>query len=168
MDTTTKEVEAQQSSGEPTNEAVAPVVENTTGNTTGTTETPIENQQPTERSRKHLSNSDDDDDRKDKDSEDEHDQRIRGISVPDSSGNDTSDFGSTATKRQLLEDKLDRILKKPKVRRTRRDEDDLEQYQDEKILRLKDEMNIAAQLDIDTLNSRIDTGNNSLIISVAF
>ncbi|CAB4256072.1 similar to Saccharomyces cerevisiae YPR133C SPN1 Protein involved in RNA polymerase II transcription [Maudiozyma barnettii] len=163
MDTTTKEVEAQQSSGEPTNEAVAPVVENTTGNTTGTTETPIENQQPTERSRKHLSNSDDDDDRKDKDSEDEHDQRIRGISVPDSSGNDTSDFGSTATKRQLLEDKLDRILKKPKVRRTRRDEDDLEQYQDEKILRLKDEMNIAAQLDIDTLNSRIDTGNNSLI-----
>nr|3O8Z_A Chain A, Transcription factor IWS1 [Saccharomyces cerevisiae] len=41
--------------------------------------------------------------------------------------------------------------------------DDLEQYLDEKILRLKDEMNIAAQLDIDTLNKRIETGDTSLI-----
>ncbi|QLG73615.1 hypothetical protein HG535_0F01260 [Zygotorulaspora mrakii] len=66
--------------------------------------------------------------------------------------------------RQELEDKLDRILKKPKVRRSRRDEDDLEQYLDEKVLRLKDEMNIAAQLDIETLNKRLDTGDNSLIV----
>ncbi|CAI1781688.1 hypothetical protein SEUBUCD646_0P03960 [Saccharomyces eubayanus] len=73
------------------------------------------------------------------------------------------DSSATPTSRQELEEKLDRILKKPKVRRTRRDEDDLEQYLDEKILRLKDEMNIAAQLDIDTLNKRIETGDTSLI-----
>lgn len=73
------------------------------------------------------------------------------------------DSSATPSSRQELEEKLDRILKKPKVRRTRRDEDDLEQYLDEKILRLKDEMNIAAQLDIDTLNKRIETGDTSLI-----
>ncbi|CAL9727561.1 transcription factor Spn1p [Monosporozyma unispora] len=65
--------------------------------------------------------------------------------------------------RQVLEEKLDMLLKKPKVKRSRRDEDDLEQYLDEKILRLKDEMNIAAQLDIETLNKRIETGDTSLI-----
>lgn len=66
--------------------------------------------------------------------------------------------------RQELEEKLDRIVKKPKARRSRRDEEDLEQYLDEKILRLKDEMNIAAQMDIETLNRRIETGDNSLIV----
>ena len=65
--------------------------------------------------------------------------------------------------RRELEDKLDRLLKKPSVRRTRRDEDDLEQYLDEKILRLKDEMNVAAQMDIETLNKRIENNEKTLI-----
>ncbi|CCE93164.1 transcription factor SPN1 TDEL_0F03530 [Torulaspora delbrueckii] len=75
-----------------------------------------------------------------------------------------NEYDGSVRSRQELEDKLDRILKKPKVRRSRRDEDDLEQYLDEKILRLKDEMNIAAQMDIETLNKRIETGDNSLIV----
>lgn len=66
-------------------------------------------------------------------------------------------------KRQILENKMELLLKKPKVRRTRQDEDDLEQYLDEKILRLKDEMNIAAQRDIETLNKRIETNNEKFV-----
>lgn len=124
-------------------------------------------QNPVERERKHISKSDDDDSdnaiNKNDSDEDEQDKQARENIVRDSSGNDLSSFGQAATKRQLLEEKLDRILKKPKVRRSRRDEDDLEQYLDEKILRLKDEMNIAAQMDIDTLNKRIETGEKSLI-----
>lgn len=176
MSSTEKEVETTQVDETPVvsttaDETTTATQEHPVESTTDTTDGPVDNQTPTERSRKHISNSDDEDSNNDNtvsrtaadDSEDEQDQRIRGVSVRDSTGNDISSGEPTATKRQLLEEKLDRILKKPKVRRTRRDEDDLEQYQDEKILRLKDEMNIAAQMDIDTLNSRIDTGNNSLI-----
>ena len=97
------------------------------------------------------------------DSEDEQDNRVKNTAIRDSAGNDVSFNQPTATERQLLEERLDRIVKKPKVKRSRRDEDDLEQYQDERILRLKDEMNIAAQMDIDTMNKRIETGDNSLI-----
>lgn len=62
----------------------------------------------------------------------------------------------SSRRRQELEDRLDRLLKKPKSRRSKRDEDDLEQFLDERILRLKDEMNIAAQRDIETLNRRLE------------
>ncbi|CCE62950.1 hypothetical protein TPHA_0D03140 [Tetrapisispora phaffii CBS 4417] len=81
------------------------------------------------------------------------------------SGNLSNDaeLDSATRTRKELEDKLDKLLKKPKVRRSRQDEDDLEQYLDEKILRLKDEMNIAAQMDIETLNKRIETNDKSLI-----
>ncbi|CAR26217.1 hypothetical protein ZYGR_0H00240 [Zygosaccharomyces rouxii] len=73
------------------------------------------------------------------------------------------EIDNTHRNRQELEEKLDKIIKKPKARRSRRDEDDLEQFLDEKILRLKDEMNVAAQIDVDTLNKRLETGDNSLI-----
>ncbi|CCC67729.1 hypothetical protein NCAS_0A11710 [Naumovozyma castellii] len=116
-----------------------------------------------ERTRKHIETTA---------SDNESDDDLRKMSaphLPKSASLDVTEnlndnaFEDPHRKRRELEDKLDRILKKPKVRRTRRDEDDLEQYLDEKILRLKDEMNIAAQMDIDTLNKRIETGNTSLI-----
>lgn len=111
-----------------------------------------------ERKRKHISTDLSDDDLE----KEAHNEQSPQPMVENriSRGRDSS---ATPSSRQELEEKLDRILKKPKVRRTRRDEDDLEQYLDEKILRLKDEMNIAAQLDIDTLNKRIETGDTSLI-----
>ncbi|CAI4036987.1 hypothetical protein SMKI_16G2850 [Saccharomyces mikatae IFO 1815] len=111
-----------------------------------------------ERKRKHISTDLSDEDLEKETHNDEIPQPMAENMI--SKGRDSS---TTPTSRQELEEKLDRILKKPKVRRTRRDEDDLEQYLDEKILRLKDEMNIAAQLDIDTLNKRIETGDTSLI-----
>lgn len=83
--------------------------------------------------------------------------------LPTAGEGEYRELDNSTNRRKELEDKLDRIIKKPKVRRNRRDEDDLEQYLDEKILRLKDEMNIAAQLDIETLNKRIETGDTSLI-----
>ena len=100
------------------------------------------------------------------DSEDDNDEealdaKIKQMNVP--SNDVPGPEGRPLTERQLLEEKLDRLLKKPKVRRSRKDEDDLEQYMDEQILRLKDEMNIAAQMDIDTINKRIETGDTSLI-----
>ena len=100
------------------------------------------------------------------DSEDDNDEealdaKIKQMNVP--SNDVPGPEGRPLTERQLLEEKLDRLLKKPKVRRSRKDEDDLEQYMDEQILRLKDEMNIAAQMDIDTINKRIETGDKSLI-----
>ncbi|CCF55967.1 hypothetical protein KAFR_0A05320 [Kazachstania africana CBS 2517] len=111
---------------------------------------PVEDDAPVERKRKHIASGND----SEEDSEEENNQVDTTPEV---------DTGRPMTKRQELEDRLDRLLKKPKVRRSRRDEDDLEQYLDEKILRLKDEMNIAAQMDIETLNKRIETGNTSLI-----
>lgn len=109
----------------------------------------------TERQRKHIDREASDDE-----GGDEND-RLKNMPTLSSEGHE---MDGSARSRQELEDKLDRILKKPKVRRSRRDEDDLEQYMDEKILRLKDEMNIAAQMDIETLNKRIETGDNSLIV----
>ncbi|SCU80104.1 LADA_0B05072g1_1 [Lachancea dasiensis] len=77
----------------------------------------------------------------------------------------TEDVGldQSSRRRQELEDRLDRLMKKPKSRRTRRDEDDLEQFLDERILRLKDEMNLAAQKDIETLNRRLDGVDESAV-----
>lgn len=111
-----------------------------------------------ERQRKHIDAAVSDDENND-------DLNVRNIANMASTMEEGEvEIDGSARNRQELEEKLDRILKKPKVRRSRRDEDDLEQYLDEKILRLKDEMNIAAQLDIDTLNKRIETGDNSLIV----
>lgn len=109
----------------------------------------------TERQRRHIDTAaSDDEDGNDND-------RLKNMPTLGLNGHE---MDGSARNRQELEDKLDRILKKPKVRRSRRDEDDLEQYLDEKILRLKDEMNIAAQMDIETLNKRIETGDNTLIV----
>ncbi|CAI4784291.1 CNT_collapsed_G0059080.mRNA.1.CDS.1 [Saccharomyces cerevisiae] len=116
------------------------------------------NVEAAERKRKHISTDFSDDDLE----KEEHNDQSLQPTVENRASKDR-DSSATPSSRQELEEKLDRILKKPKVRRTRRDEDDLEQYLDEKILRLKDEMNIAAQLDIDTLNKRIETGDTSLI-----
>lgn len=111
-----------------------------------------------ERQRKHIDVVDSD--------EDNDELSVKNMSqvIPSSNHGDSIEIDGSYRNRQELEEKLDRILKKPKVRRSRRDEDDLEQYLDEKILRLKDEMNIAAQMDIETLNRRLDTGDNSLIV----
>ncbi|CCD22613.1 transcription factor SPN1 NDAI_0A04570 [Naumovozyma dairenensis CBS 421] len=134
----------------------------TTGNerisTDSNNEDKNEEQTALERKRKHIETSTSDDDEED----DDRIRSVQGDNLPRSSSADL-DIIDPSKSRQMLEEKLDRILKKPKVRRTRRDEDDLEQYLDEKILRLKDEMNIAAQMDIDTLNKRIETGDTSLI-----
>lgn len=110
-----------------------------------------------ERQRKHIEKSNSDD-------ESESENRAAQIPIVDTRENDGEvEIDSTHRNRQELEEKLDKIIKKPKVRRSRRDEDDLEQFLDEKILRLKDEMNVAAQMDVDTLNKRLETGDNSLI-----
>lgn len=119
----------------------------------------------TERHRRHIDNADDDDDDDDDDEkkkEAELDRNIMNSRTATDTNEDQLD-NKPVSSRQALEEKLDLLLKKPKVKRSRRDEDDLEQYLDEKILRLKDEMNIAAQMDIDTLNKRIETGDTSLI-----
>lgn len=109
-----------------------------------------------ERQRRHIDTAASDD-------EEDVDGNRRVREMPSMSSGSMEIDGSLRS-RQELEEKLDRIVKKPKARRSRRDEDDLEQYLDEKILRLKDEMNIAAQMDIETLNKRIETGDNSLIV----
>lgn len=125
------------------------------------------------RVRKHIDTNYD----SDNDDDDQLDHQARSMAIPSSSldrpsaGDDNIYSGmdgvdrpsSGMSSRRDLEDRLDRILKKPTVRRNRRDEEDLEQMLDEQILRLKDEMNIAAQLDVDTLNKRIETGDNTLI-----
>ncbi|CCH60335.1 hypothetical protein TBLA_0C05380 [Henningerozyma blattae CBS 6284] len=131
----------------------------------------IEEQERNDRQRKHIEAGTSDD-------EDEIDDRAKRITSVPSADNQTierpayDEYQSGGTSnysdvsgnsRKEIEERLDRILKKPKVRRNRRDEDDLEQMLDEKVLRLKDEMNIAAQMDIDTLNKRIETGDTSLI-----
>lgn len=119
-----------------------------------------------ERRRRHIDDDDDDDDNDnyDEKKEAELDKNImNSYNNTATSTNDTQLDSKPISSRQALEEKLDLLLKKPKVKRSRRDEDDLEQYLDEKILRLKDEMNIAAQMDIDTLNKRIETGDTSLI-----
>ncbi|KAH3898873.1 related to Transcription factor IWS1 [Saccharomycodes ludwigii] len=66
------------------------------------------------------------------------------------------------TKRKELEDRMARALKSKSggFRRRRRDEENLEEYLDEKILRLKDEMNIAAQKDIETIDERMNMQSN--------
>lgn len=116
-----------------------------------------------DRQRRRIDASDDDDNEEDReDALDEHVMRHNGPGSNTYNGEVDADDRPMSS-RQVLEEKLDMLLKKPKVRRSRRDEDDLEQYLDEKILRLKDEMNIAAQMDIDTLNKRIETGDTSLI-----
>lgn len=109
-----------------------------------------------ERQRKHIDTAASDD-------EEESNGKI-GVREMPSVSTGGLEIDNSHRNRQELEEKLDRIVKKPKARRSRRDEDDLEQYLDEKILRLKDEMNIAAQMDIETLNKRIETGDNSLIV----
>ncbi|CCK68432.1 transcription factor SPN1 KNAG_0A07800 [Huiozyma naganishii CBS 8797] len=161
-----------------TDAAESPVVEDTatteeTASREGTTPsvTPGETTtatQPGERSRKHIANgygSDSDSDSGEDDGA--ASGRSGGTRVTGSQNaydsDDNNVGGQQLTKRQQLEEKLDALLKKPKVRRTRRDEDDLEQFLDEKILRLKDEMNVAAQMDIDTLNKRIETGDSSQV-----
>ncbi|SJM85418.1 related to Transcription factor IWS1 [Zygosaccharomyces bailii] len=110
-----------------------------------------------ERQRKHIEKNISDDD---SDSEDRAAQ-MATVSIPQN--DEEVEIDSTHRNRQELEEKLDKIIKRPKARRSRRDEEDLEQFLDEKILRLKDEMNVAAQIDVDTLNKRLETGDNSLI-----
>ncbi|SCW02375.1 LAFE_0F05050g1_1 [Lachancea fermentati] len=106
-----------------------------------------------ERQRKHI-------DTIDSDEEDSlsTERRLESQRIVNGATNEDGEVGldQSHRRRQELEDKLDRILKKPKARRSKRDEDDLEQFLDERILRLKDEMNIAAQKDIETLNRRMD------------
>ncbi|AET39485.1 transcription factor SPN1 Ecym_4439 [Eremothecium cymbalariae DBVPG len=111
-----------------------------------------------ERQRKHI-------DKGDYDDEDGAEVNRRSVlNLPVTSYSvDNGGFGEGLGRRQVLEAKMERLLKKPKVRHSRQDEDDLEQYLDEKILRLKDEMNVAAQKDIETLNRRLETGDNSLV-----
>lgn len=118
------------------------------------------------RQHKHISNVYDDEDDSDDNNNNNNTNNIQYSD--DEQDNNNNDRGSNKnlTSRQLLEEKLDMLIKKPKVKRSRRDEDDLEQYQDEKILRLKDEMNIAAQLDIDTLNKRIENVENSSLVAI--
>ncbi|EDO18324.1 hypothetical protein Kpol_1039p73 [Vanderwaltozyma polyspora DSM 70294] len=112
-----------------------------------------------ERKRKHIEASD-------SDNEDNAvgvvNNTLDNIKTLPPSADGEIELDSSTRSRRELEEKLDRLLKKPKVRRTRKDEDDLEQYLDEKILRLKDEMNVAAQLDIETLNKRIETNDKAL------
>lgn len=110
-----------------------------------------------ERQRKHIEKSGSDDE-SDGDVEAEAAKNARIAT-----NEQLDEIDNTHRNRQELEEKLDKIIKKPKARRNRRDEDDLEQFLDEKILRLKDEMNVAAQIDVDTLNKRLETGENSLI-----
>lgn len=131
-------------------------------NMSDTNQSTIKNQDNTiERHRRHIDDADDDDDDDEK-KEAELNQNIMNTpTVTDT--NETQLDNKPISSRQALEEKLDLLLKKPKVKRSRKDEDDLEQYLDEKILRLKDEMNIAAQMDIDTLNKRIETGDTNLI-----
>lgn len=93
-------------------------------------------QDTAQRARKHIES----------DESDEEEERVVAEQVD----------SNPRSQRQELEDRLDRLLKKSSGRRVRADEHDLEQYMDEKILRLKDEMNIAAQMDIETLNKRIE------------
>ncbi|KAK5781870.1 transcription factor SPN1 PWA37_000833 [Arxiozyma heterogenica] len=131
-------------------------------NMSDTNQSIIENQDNTiERHRRHIADADDDDDDDEK-KEAKLDQNIMNTPTATDT-NETQLDNKPISSRQALEEKLDLLLKKPKVKRSRKDEDDLEQYLDEKILRLKDEMNIAAQMDIDTLNKRIETGDTNLI-----
>lgn len=102
---------------------------------------------PHSRARKHISSDDDDDD-------DDLENLARTIEEP---------VDDATRRRHELEDKLDTLIKRPQNRRSRKFEEDLDQFLDEKILRLKDEMNLAAQLDIDTLNKRLETGDTKLI-----
>lgn len=110
-----------------------------------------------DRQRKHIEKNGSDEDSEDE-VEAEADKNVRIAT-----NEQLDEIDNTQRNRQELEEKLDKIIKKPKARRSRRDEDDLEQFLDEKILRLKDEMNIAAQIDVDTLNKRLEMGENSLI-----
>ncbi|CEP60336.1 transcription factor SPN1 LALA0_S01e08416g [Lachancea lanzarotensis] len=105
-----------------------------------------------ERQRKHIDTGTSDDEDEIAANRRLDSQRI----INNSNGPDEFGLDQTTRRRQELEDRLDRLLKKPKSRRTRRDEDDLEQFLDERILRLKDEMNLAAQKDIETLNRRLE------------
>lgn len=116
-----------------------------------------------ERRRRHIDNADDDEEEEESDDE-KREAKLDQSIINGTANTDTNQLDNKPlSSRQALEEKLDMLLKKPKAKRSRRDEDDLEQYLDEKILRLKDEMNIAAQMDIDTLNKRIETGDTSLI-----
>lgn len=108
-----------------------------------------------DRQRKHIEKSGSDEE-SDEGSEAAKNERI-------ATNQQLDELDNSQRNRQELEEKLDKLIKKPKVRRNRRDEDDLEQFFDEEILRMKDEMNVAAQIDVDTLNRRLGTGDNSLI-----
>lgn len=128
-----------------------------------------------QRQRKHISkiyDDDDDDDGINNSNNDNNNNNNIQYSDDDTGNTNTDgyrpdqDSNKNLTSRQMLEEKLDMLIKKPKIKRSRRDEDDLEQYQDEKILRLKDEMNIAAQLDIDTLNKRIENVENNALVAI--
>lgn len=113
--------------------------------------------QPTERQRKYIETGDD---------EDEYlaDNRINPQSIPIINYSQGSgSLGEVSARRQVLEAKMERLLKKPRNRHSRQDAEDLEQYIDEKILRLKDEMNVAAMKDVETLNERIETTENKLV-----
>lgn len=108
----------------------------------------------TERRRKHIDTGDD------SASDGEIDANIgNGIEVED----EVPVVDEATRKRRDLESRMDMLLHKPKKRRTRQDEEDLEQMLDEKILRLKDAMNVAAQKDSETLNERIETGDTKLV-----
>lgn len=123
----------------------------------------LSNVVPQERTRKHIEAT------ADSESDEELDPALgNGLAADDdeegAGGAGVYGVVDEATrKRQELEARMDSILHKPKKKRTRQDEDDLEQMQDERILRLKDEMNIAAQKDIDTLNERLESGNTRLV-----
>ncbi|AAS50472.1 AAR107Wp [Eremothecium gossypii ATCC 10895] len=115
----------------------------------------VERAQHQERQRKHIATSDND--------EEESGNKWSVSTLPITSYGGDGDAAGGSGRRQALEAKMERLLKKPKARHSRQDEEDLEQYLDEKILRLKDEMNMAAQKDIETLNRRLETGDNRLI-----
>lgn len=130
------------------------------GGAVGEEERPLNNVGVQERARKHIERV------ADSDSEgDNIDPSIgNGIEVEaEEEGRGVVVVDDAMRKRQELEARMEMLLHKPKKKRTRRDEDDLEQMQDERILRLKDEMNIAAQKDIDTLNERLESGNTKLV-----
>lgn len=115
--------------------------------------------EPPQRQRKHIDAADSDEEQ-DEAAGVREPQRIINSNVGDDAD---LELDQSTRRRQLLEDKMEKLLKKPKVRRSRQDEDDLEQYLDEKILRLKDEMNIAAQKDIETLNQRLENGDTKAV-----
>ncbi|KAL6950877.1 hypothetical protein ACO0QE_000159 [Hanseniaspora vineae] len=112
---------------------------------------------PEERVRKHIDESEDDEDRGD----DGEGQGYAGggdHTEPDYQAEGVV-MDEHARKRHDLEVRMTQALKRQgrgSSRRSRRDEEDLEQMLDDKILRLKDEMSLAAQRDMETIERRIN------------